>query len=462
MADTTITRSEEPDGRVRYELGRSNWGAPVPDVRHPGSTVTVATARLIDVVILGDGFLDATEFESQLQEWIEGLFDLTVYDRFAGAFRIRALHEPSSQRASTARRSHYRCKLVDSGGGVSKDGWPNGTDADDDVFRQRLWSAVDSFDDLHLRRYSPAIDVGGSGAITNEHLRNTYRNLVVAMLVHTAGSANVSGMTRNVRRDPGQSTNGRVAFGAFAIHEFSHALGFLLDEYIDGRNGTNDRHNPDPPSVLTLINLTYSDLDTDVSWLHLAPTGSFPRTASLPEPSPLVGWLWAGGVVLNGAWHSEYRCLMNGTHDNFAFTRVEENDPTVGTDGVYHDETGATLRDRQRFCSWCQEIVAVKILEKTDQLTDPSDPSDPTHQGQVWYQRWISDLRPGYLATFAVANQIRDAETTFAAMSPGAHGEPLWRSDLYGVPRTANQQESVDARDLTDGETCILTYTTSP
>ena len=462
MADTGITRSEEGNGRVRYELGRLNWGAPVPDLRRPGSTVNVNPGRLVDVVILGDGYLNAAEFEAQLTTWIDAFFALTVYDVFAGAFRIRALHEPSSERVSTARRSRYRCKLVGDDGGVSKDGWPAGDTDDDATFRERLWAAVDSFDDVHLRRYSADLSVGNDGAITDRHLRHTYRNLIVAMLVHTEDSTNVSGMTRNVPRALDEDTNGRVAFGAFSIHEFSHAFGFLLDEYINGRDGTNARRNPEQPSVLTLSNVTYSDRDDAVPWLHLAPTGRFPRTASLDDPSPTVGWLWAGGVVLDGAWHAEYRCLMNGTHDNYAFTRVDAEDPTANPDGSYTDEHGANLRDRERFCAWCQEIVVIRILEKTDLLRDDADPADPTEQGQVWYDRWVADLREGYFTTFAVADQLRAAESRFATMAPGAHGEPLWRSDLYDVPHASAEQRSRDVRELDDGETHLLAYAAAP
>jgi hypothetical protein len=48
------------------------------------------------------------------------------------------------------------------------------------------------------------------------------------------------------------------------------------------------------------------------------------------------------------------------------FTQVAAEDPTANADGTYTDETGADLRDRERFCLWCQEIVTLRILEKTD------------------------------------------------------------------------------------------------
>ena len=463
MADQTITATAEPGERVRYDLGPGNWGAPVPDLRQPGSTVALPVERLIDVVILGDGYTSEPEFRAQLASWMQAFYRLAVYESFAGAFRIRGLYTPSVEPTSADRRSYYRCQLTDDDSGVLKDdSWLTADNEDSSTFRRRLWDSVDSFDDINPRRYAANIHVGDNLAIRNEHLRDTYRNLVVAMLVRTADFDNVSGMTANVRRDPTEPLNARVAFGANVIHEFSHAFGFLSDEYIDGRDRANTRDNASEPSVLTASNLSFSDRDDSVPWLHLAPTGRFPRTAGGSEPSPVAGWLWVGGAVHTGAWHSEYRCLMNGTHDNFAFTQVESEDPTA-TDGYYTDENGADLRDVDRFCAWCQEITTIRILEKTDQFLEPGDPADPTEQGKTWFARWVNELRDSYYTVLAVGQQITDTETHYAAMTPGRHGEPLWQSDLYRVPRASTSQGPSSMRMLDDGETyLVLGYTAIP
>ena len=305
MADQTITESQQPGGRVSYELGRSNWGSPIPDIRRPASTVQIPDNQLIDVIILGDGFKSTSSFREQLVLWLQAFYTVPVYELFAGAFRIRALHTPSTEPASTDRNSYYRCRLTDDGRGVSKeDQWWAADDADGRTFRQRLWEAVDSFPDVNLRRYSADLDLGDNIAVSNRHVRDTYRNLVVSMLVRTANSPNVSGRTTGVPREPGHALNGRVAFGANSTHEFSHALGFLSDEYIDGRNSTNDRVNPDRPSVFTLSNLSYSDRDDSVPWLHLAPTGRFRRAAGGIESPPVVGWLWLFADWTVRAWCS--------------------------------------------------------------------------------------------------------------------------------------------------------------
>jgi hypothetical protein len=454
MADQTISETTLADGKVRYELGQPNWvNRRIPDIRNRSSTVQLAESRLIDIVILGDGFTAAGDFRAALVDWLDAFYTLTVYDFFAGAFRIRAMYTPSNEPASTARDSYYRCRVNDDETGISmEDDWWESSNADGTVFRERFWESVDAFADVNLRRYSTDLNLGSNQAIGN-WLRGIHRNLVVSMLVRTAASSNVSGMARNVPQpSPNQSRKVRVAFGANTIHEFSHAFGLLSDEYIDGRETENSRVNPETPSVFTLSNLSYSDRDDSVPWLHHSPCGKFRRTASGNEPSPLVGWLWVGGGVHRGAWHAEYRCLMNGSHDNFQFTQVTAEDPTANADGTYTDETGASLRDRDRFCAWCQELVAIRILEKTDQLLEAGDPADPTEQGTTWHARWVGVLRSKYDELFGVAQQVQDAEAQYAAMTPGRNGEPLWLSDLYSVPKASSSPASVPVTMLSDDE----------
>lgn len=419
--------------------------------------IRIPESRLIDVVILGDGFTDAADFRAALVDWLDAFYDLAVYDRFAGAFRIRALHVPSDEPASSDRDSYYRCRVNDAGTNISRsDDWWESNNADGAIFRERLWQAVDSLPGVNLRRYAADLDLGENQAIGN-WLRDVCRNLVVSMLVRTTASDNVSGMARNVPRpSPDQSIKVRVAFGANTIHEFGHAFALLSDEYIDGRNSSNSRVNPATASVFTLSNLSYSDRADSVPWLHLCPCGRFGRTASGDEPSPLVGWLWVGGGVHRGVWHPEYRCLMNGTHDNFQFTQTVSQDPTANPNGSYTDENGARLRDRNRFCSWCQELVTIKILEKTDQLLEPGDPANATEQGKTWHACWVGNLRDAYYRLFDVEQQLRDAETSYAGMNPGRNGEPLWRSDLYGAPKASGAQASTTVSALSDGEMHLL------
>ena len=338
MADLTITETALADGRISYELGEPNWrDRRIPDLRSPGDTVQIAAARLIDVVILGDGYMKASEFRDGLAIWLKELYTIDVYERFAGCIRIRALYTPSTERASASRGSYYGCPIA-TGGGIDQDGdWWQASGARNDAFREALWGSVDTFDDVNLRRYPEDLTTGEQLVIDQDDLRGVYRNLVVSMLVY----GGPSGFNRLVPRPaPDQDHNVKVAFGAFEIHEFSHALGMLHDEYIHHRTETVTYRDPVVPSVFSLSNVRFSDRLDEIPWLHLSPWGLERRSSGGQAPSPLVGWLWIGGGIgllkegsdEIGAWHSEYMCLMNGSHDNYEFTQ-EDSDPTNLADG---------------------------------------------------------------------------------------------------------------------------------
>jgi hypothetical protein len=256
-----------------------------------------------------------------------------------------------------------------------------------------------------------------------------------------------------------------VAVGALELHEFGHAFAQLADEYIDLRgSGYEDRTPPSPTSVFSLSNLWFSSLTPEVPWTHLSPGGWQRRTASGLDPSPLVGWMWAGGNRQHGVWRAEYMCLMNGDHENFAFTQVAANDPTpVSADG---DVAGANLRIHPGgavyLCLWCQEIVALRILEKTDQLLEAGDSSDITTQGTLWWDRWVERLRANYRTLMNVDQQILEAEARYAAMFPGTNGEPLWRSDLYAVPTAPTPSAASPGPSLTGEEVLLLTSAALP
>ena len=498
VPDTSIVATPLPDGRVSYTLGPADWAdRRIPDIRRPGHTVQVAEDRVIDVIILGDGFTAQSQFTTVLVDWLAKFQSIDVYATFAGCLRIRALYTPSVEPASSSRGSFYGC-LMTSGGraltderdadgdGENEDyDWWSADDADGRRFRQRFWAGVDTFAIATQRRYPLDLDVGAdSQAINNDSLRGRYRNLVVSMLVRSSIAAppgvdvDPSGFVREVPRPaPDDDRFVGVAFGASEIHEFSHAFGLLGDEYINERGATSSRTNPTTASVFTLSNLVYSGTPRteppgayetptvdETPWLHLSPGGWQTRTAGGQNPPPLLGWLWVGGSSQHRVWHSEYRCLMNGGHENFTFTQDADEDPTAGTDNAYDPKTdqGAGLRDEDRLCLWCQELVTLRILEKTDQLLESNDPADVTTQGIVWYDRWVNGLRDNYYALFGVARQIADTEARYAATFPGRAGEPLWRSDLYSVPTAATVAASTPTvPPLSDDETFLLSVLTA-
>lgn len=422
------------DGSVPYEVCKADWqDRRIPDIRNPSSQVQLLENRLIDVLILGDGFKDQVDFESVLHGWIDSFHALKVYDVFRGAFRIRALFRASSELASTDRGSYYRVKVNDEGDGVSWSDWWKGDSGDALVFRQRLFDDVDSFPDINLRRYPDGLSFDEGSTAIGDWLFGMYRNLVVCMFVKAEDEGgNISGRTINVTRPISHNDRKvRVAVGANAMHEFSHAFGLLSDEYIKSRETLSYRVNPSRANILNLSNLSYSNKYSEVPWFHLSPWGKERRQAAGSEPSPVVGWLWVGGNRHRGVWHSEYRCLMNGRSNNFQYTQNASRDPTAQPDGSYENNKGARLRDRDRFCLWCQELVCMRILERTDQLEEPTDPADFVQRGQIWYARWKSKLRNNYWSLFDVPRQIQEYEANYATMLVGPEGEALETSDLY-------------------------------
>lgn len=458
MADTSVVAgSTRADGSIPYELGKPNWQSrTIPDIRRPAFTLQIPESRLIDVLILGDGFQAQAEFEAGLQSWIDAFYDLKVYDVFQGAFRVRALYRQSSERSSSARDSYYRVKVDAADTGIESGSWWDADDADGRTFRRRVFEDVDSFSDVNLRRYPSGLSFGEANVSIGDWLFGMYRNLVVSMLVRTASTSNASGRAFLAARPaPDADRTVRMAAGANAIHEFSHAFGLLSDEYIDGRNSTSTRANPTRRNVLNLSNLTFSDKYSEVPWFHLSPWGLDRRQAGGDRPSPVVGWLWVGGSKHLGVWHSEYRCLMNGTHDNFQYTQVASQDPTAQPDGSYVEETGASLRDRSRFCLWCQELVALRILERTDQLNDAGDPADFVARGERWYERWTASLREHYRTLFDVPRQIVDSEASYAGMTPGPGGERLDSSDLF-VPYREDEPTRPGPSSFDDGVWLML------
>ena len=123
-----------------------------------------------------------------------------------------------------------------------------------------------------------------------------------------------------------------------------------------------------------------------------------------------------------GAWHSEYKCLMNGTHENYQF-RFDAHDPIKN------------LRDNTRFCLWCQELVTMRLLERTDKLLEPGDPTDITAQGQTWWARWVEELRPNYLELF----DVRSRSPTPRLATPRSHLGP--RVSRSGNPTSTRSRQ---------------------
>jgi hypothetical protein len=383
----------------------------IPDLANGGSA-TLADDQIIDVVILGDGYLstegeaffgDAERFYGSMLDPVSGV---RPYTFFSPAFRVRAVFTSSDERASSARRSYYRVPI---------EGCPDACTVeaagiDDELLLYRMFAAIDSLSPpVNSKRYPTNLFVGVGGREFVPQMAGLHSNLMVVMLVRMdrrgdGVAENVPGRTLNVEYG---GRRVRVAFGSNEEHEFGHAFANLRDEYIaSGRRGVSALLRdpaPDSQSVFLLSNLTYSSDPCTLPWRHLAP-GSFYNPNSL---SP-IGNLFVGGNDDRGVWHCEYRCLMNGKGDNYSCNQDSSS-------------TARNLRDGANYCFWCEEIVAVRILEKTGQLARPEDPTDINARGRTWYQLWDGMLRTRYYDHFNLRDLItaKNACYGFADCPPG-------------------------------------------
>ncbi|NIP25144.1 MAG: hypothetical protein GWN67_17645 [Phycisphaerae bacterium] len=418
--------------RVRGEIRKIDPYGPgtrfIQDIE-TGGIETISGDEIIDIIIIGDGYTcpgastcEDTRFFNDAQVWYDNLFDsvdgIRPYSLFRQAFRVHAVFEPSADHASPDRESYFRVNVScnpaadnpDRACSISLSGWQrDGTDPNNILFRNRLFDAIDDVDaftsgSLNLTKYPD--DMGEF-----DGLEGLYRNLVIAFLVR--GYRNIpktivghlSGFASTVESMTGSPPDKvRVGFGRGWEHEFGHAFALLKDEYIgDNKRGTTSSGtNPVPSerSVFNLSNLTYSNARCDLLWPHIAPGGRYN-----PNVRSLIGNLFKGGNNEHGVWHSEYQCLINGGHHNYL---CDNDDP--GSD--YYD-----LRDHEHYCFWCEEIVAIRILEKARQIGTET-PS--VAMGKTWLDRWETTLRHDYYTHFDIPALIEEKDACYALFSGGS------------------------------------------
>jgi hypothetical protein len=335
------------------EVGRETWERPwMPDLRQPGRQVPIPVEKRIDVAILGDGYLagERAQFEKDVKAWHDRFLQYTPWSRLRGAFRVRGLWTPGEGRATPEKRSHYRLPATPADVG--------------DVEGEETRAAV--FDALDRLGVNPA------------RQGRDLTHAVVVLLVLDERGRNPSGKCRGLASPDGR-TRVRVAFAAYTHHEFGHAWGGLRDEYILKAGTRSDRTPPERLSVFTVSNLAHATDRRRLPWAHLAPGG-----ALNPDPASVIGVCWLGGVEEEGVWHSEGRCLMNGRHENWDLGKTRR---------------GEALRDNDRFCFWCEEIVVARTFARTGLLGEGED-------GEALWTRW-EELRPSYQKAFDVAARIR-------------------------------------------------------
>jgi hypothetical protein len=440
-ADTSVTELADgigPGGQwAVFDLGGPNWNpAWIPDLTTAAGTTNLSASERLDIVVLCDGYTSTSDFVNDLGRWIDRFYQLDVFDWFRGAVRIRGVYTPSANKAGSNRESFYRVELTPDERGISFSGWYREDGDDNEHFRARVWEVLDALG-VNTTVYPSDLDDAD-----RLRLNDTYSHLAVAMLVQTTKIDWASGRAVTCPLGP-SGERLKIGIGNNWIHEAGHAFAYLADEYINRRGQETSRSNPDEPGLYNITNTCFSPTVDGCWWTHLSPFGDFPRANPRSEPSAVVGWLWPGNYHELGVWHAEYQCLMNGTHTNYCHSPDDDDTLESGADG-------ANLRIRYRFCMWCQELVAMRFLEKAGALREPGDPSTPTARlGRDYLRRWQDTWRRRYYTRFDIGAQIADREATYAAGGRPTRcsgSPPLEESPLY-EPQQAPAGDSGPAVD---------------
>jgi hypothetical protein len=340
-----------------------------------------------------------------------GLPGLRPFNMFPQAFRVWALFEASPERISLARGSHYRTKLTDDASQVGKaNWWSDSVTAADDGFRDSLFQSIDTWaDSLNLQAYDGGVDNGPGGEIGGR-----YRRLYVVMLARadSIGPANAgdsyrpSGRSFSVPRAVGAPATDwvKVGIGRGEVHEWGHTFGYITDEYILERGSTASKTNPATRTLWNLYNIAFSNNRPDLLWPHLAPGGRY--NAKIRS---MIGNLWVGSSQgETGSWHSEYKCQINGGVENYRCS--------------YSAADTAWLRDSDHYCFWCEEIMALRILERVGefQRLSPGGAVLNDALGQQWWNYWDQSLRHGYYTYFNYDSLIAAKNECYALYEFGS------------------------------------------
>jgi hypothetical protein len=322
-----------------FDAGPSRW---IPHFIGTGQIEDIATGAAIDlpmerrlhVAMLPEGYLQAdldTAFDTDIDAWMTEVFAIEPYSIYKQAFVVWKIRLPSNARVAAAdpqtADTAFALGMTTDGSGVGNLGTTGAA---------RVWDALRDFP-VALSSYGTS----GRGA----------RNAVAYMhvLEPMRGRAGFSGRTTSVTDPTNSAQRISLAIALGRAHEFTHAFSRLSDEYIELDN-TSPPANTGTNTSAGITNVVASPTCSTVPWRHL-----FMGTPINPSTDQLVG---AFGTTAQG-YHSELKCLMNGSHDNAT---------VFGGNG--------NLRSNDRMCNFCREVTAFRIFERSSVIPDPATSLD--------------------------------------------------------------------------------------
>ena len=331
---TAISAAGEsgPSNRVTATPG-GEWAL---EALGPGDFDDVATgarvprlplARRMHVLLLPVGYLanemdvfhdharhDLEEPSNDVDRWIKEVFAVEPYSRLREAFVIWYL-----PRASQAHIGEGPTAFGD----------------DDDTAAAPLWAALDE---------------AGEDAFAFPPKAASRNHAASFLLFDPArGRAGVSGHSTTCRHPDDRSLSLRCAFGIGHAHEFTHAFSDVRDEYLEDNTTRTEMG-------ALWSNVTGTNRCDELPWAHLLHgRGINDRSAEL------VG---AFGRPQRG-YHSELKCLMNGSHEN----------------GVYYCGSGTLTLRPARLCNFCRELTTFRLLYRTGILEGSTSEAFATWKG---------------------------------------------------------------------------------
>jgi hypothetical protein len=312
----------------------------IPDIR-TGQLLTLDHEHMVHVLILAEGYTaaDLSRFHlsstNDVGNWMDQWRDVDIVDTFREAFCFWKLPAVSNARivpGGVVEDTAFRVPVDSSGDVDLSDGAATGVVAD------RVWREVAKLPFLSGSFYPT------SGSRTRGMAKNV---VVAAMLYETANNASGYSGTTTLLENPNNSNQTvATAFAHNRPHEFAHAFARLRDEYIDLDGNSICSPRSGAWTSANVSNTVCERTCSGVPWNHLIAGGQI---------NPSVGGLIGAFGHSEDGYHSELKCLMNGTHDNAT---------------VYGGESD--LRTPDRMCNFCRELSAFRLFERIGRLNDTS------------------------------------------------------------------------------------------
>jgi hypothetical protein len=356
--------SETPEGEwVLEQLGAGDFD----DVVSGGRVPRLPIANRVHILLLPEGYLSSelSVFHSMsshdgtrandVDRWTDEVFQIEPYPMFREAFVVWYLPRASSAHVG---QGDTAFDITLSSGSVSG---TNGAAAP--LFATLDAQGSDAFP------YPP-------GTVMN--------NYFASFLIFdpSRGRAGYSGLMTTLTNPNNTQQRIRSAFAQGHAHEFTHAFSNVRDEYLENNNTYT--------STSETSNVAHVNTCSALPWAHLL------YGAGINQTQNLVG---AFGRPQRG-FHSELKCLMNGTHEN----------------GEYYCGPGVSLnlRVNTRMCNFCREMTAWRVFDRTGLLP-----------GNTGFAVWKSDYRSAFYRRFGFRVPSPVPQTLTC---PGGTAQPVYEA----------------------------------